>query len=119
MQPENYQNTRYGLSAGPPLESIITWIIECWTNLDSEMIKASYITCGINPIDYATNVSLYHTKLNSILAELLVRKRLPVSYIDCMTEEECAMQAQQVTCKVKPKKPDALQIPEDFCLPSK
>jgi hypothetical protein len=115
MQPENYQSTRYGCSTGPPFETVLAWVLSSWDGLDSEIIKKSFIACGINPNEYVTNsytaVNVFYAQLNRQLSSLLLNKDIPVSFIDSMTEEE--LKSQQIL-KIDHNKPEVELYPEHF-----
>ena len=85
---QNYKEMRVGYSVEPSFETLINWVLSSWKDFSSETIKQSFATCGINPNDYAFNIDAYHSKLNKHLGNLLLKKSLPVSYIDFMMDDE-------------------------------
>jgi hypothetical protein len=52
MATENHRTTRFGNVAGPSYQQIITWILCCWEELDSLLVKNSYTHCGLNSTQY-------------------------------------------------------------------
>jgi hypothetical protein len=54
--------------SGPPYTQIIQWVLDCWDEIDVNIIKESYAHCGINPNEYVdaeyNRLYLYHYKLN-------------------------------------------------------
>ncbi|KAI2802380.1 hypothetical protein BLOT_009827 [Blomia tropicalis] len=52
MEKNQHEFTKSGKMKPPPLEEILSWIEKSWTAISNELIKKSFIVCGIaNNVD--------------------------------------------------------------------
>ena len=78
-----HKETEAGNLKAPPRRSIIKWILDAWSALPSEMIKNSFMQCGLNlPTDGSLDDRIHCLKKKQPCAQGRELLRLELSIID-------------------------------------